>query len=146
MRIRYAKASDVDTIYEIGKSDFRTEGWFTKDIIRKTIKDNPRLCWSLEYKGSVIGSRLFCEYEGRDAWGWLIIIKSGMRHHHLGSTLFDYCCKQLKERGFKRIITDVSTKNKASMGWHKKMGYRKLGVVKDWYGRGKSAIILERRI
>jgi len=141
MHVRLARLSDVSSIYRIGRNDFTDENWFTKGVLEWTIKSNPGLCWVLEEDRKILGARLVCECYGKSVWGWLMLINKDKRHEHLGTFLFDETCKLLKKKGFGRIVTDVYTKNTASVNWHRKMGYRKLGLVKDWFDNGKDAMI-----
>lgn len=145
MRIRKAKLSDINEIFKIGDKDFRREKWFNKKLLKMLIELNPNLCWVLEDKGEIIGARMFLENCGeRSVWGWLIEIKKGFRHHHLGTMLFEKVCKDLKKKGYKRILTDVDVKNKESIKWHKSMGYYSLGRVKRWYDDDSDAIIFRK--
>jgi len=141
MRIRYAKLSDMDIVYNLSKDDFKKENWFDKETLKWIIKFNPKSCWVLEDKGKIIGARFTCDAWGRTAWGWLIIIKTDLRRRRLGTFLFNKCSTVLKKRGIERIMTDVYSKDKPSIQWHKAMGYRELGRVKDWFNKGKDAII-----
>lgn len=141
MRIRQARMSDVDSIYKLGRNEFKDEGWFTKKSLGWDLKSNTGICWVLEDRKEIIGARMFSEAGGGTAWGWLILIRSNLRNNRLGMFLFDECCKRLKGKGFNRIVTDVSKRNVSSIKWHKKAGYERLGTVKDWFYKGHDAII-----
>ena len=141
MKVRRVRHADVNAIYGMGRGDFLEEEWFTRPELRWIISSNPRSCWVLEDGGKLIGARLTCEAWGTTAWGWLVVIRREMRRNHLGTFLFDETCRLLKKQGMSRIMTDVYIRNKVSVAWHRKMGYRELGVVKDWFDKGKSAII-----
>jgi ribosomal protein S18 acetylase RimI-like enzyme len=146
MKIKHAKLSNVNDIYDLGKNDFKNEKWFTKETLKWNIKANPKLCWILEDKGKIIGARMFCETLGNTVWGWLIVIRKDLRNYGLGKFLFDECCKKLKKMRLRRILTDVNSKNKKSIKWHKKMKYKKLGHVKDWFYKGEDAIIFAKEL
>jgi L-amino acid N-acyltransferase YncA len=147
MRIRRAKSSDIGQIYRLGSKDFKKEEWFTKKIILNLIRFSPGLCWVLEDKGKIIGARLFLENCGKKTvWGWLVIIEKHHRHHHLGTLLFEKTCQELRKLGFRRILTDVEADNKISINWHKKVGYKRIGRVRDWFDEGVDAIIFKKDI
>ncbi len=141
MRIRPAKLSDVGKIYDIARDELSREEWFDRKELVWIIRSNPKSCWVMENEGKVLGARLTCETWATTAWGWLVAIRKDLRHQHLGTFLFDETCRLLKRQGMTRIMTDVYTGNGVSVNWHRKMGYRRLGLVKDWFDNGKDAII-----
>lgn len=146
MRIRRAKSSDINQIYTLGKDEFKKEKWFNRRIIRRLMAFNPDLCWVLEDKGQIIGARIFIESMGSSVWGWLIIIRKDLRHHHLGTMFFERTCAELKKMGYKRILTDVEHDNTASIKWHRKVGYKPIGYAKDWFDDGVDAIIFKKEL
>ncbi len=141
MKIREAKPSDLNAIYNLAKDDLKDEGWFDKKTLRWVLKINPKLSWVLEDSKRVIGARLSLESWGINVWGWLIVIHKNFRRNGLGRYLFEETCKKIKSKGFKRIMTDVSNKNKFSITWHKKMGYKRSCLAKHWFKKNEHAII-----
>lgn len=146
MKIRHAKLSDVNAIYKLGNKEFKEEIWFDKSLIRNLIKNYPQFTWLLEDNEKIIGARFVFESWGETAWGWLLVIKEDLRGKGLGTFLFNETCNKLKKMGYNRLMTDVYVKNKGSIKWHNKVGYKNIGKVKDWFGKNKDAIIFLKQL
>lgn len=87
--------------------------------------------------------RFVFDDSGGRAWGWLIILDPKLRRNGLGSELFFYTAKKLKRMGFRKMYADCSVKNRVSINWHFKVGYRIAGVFRDWYGKGSDAVVFD---
>ena len=146
MKIRQAKVADINSIYRLGNKEFKEEVWFDKRLIKDLIIKYPKFTWLLEDNGKVIGARFVFESWGETAWGWLLVIKDNMRRKGLGTYLFKETCKRLKKMGYSRLMTDVYVKNKSSINWHNKVGYKNVGRVKDWFGKNKDAVIFLKEL
>jgi ribosomal protein S18 acetylase RimI-like enzyme len=144
MRIRKARVSDISRIYEIGKDEFEKTSWgnaVNKNVIRKIILEEPNHCWILEINGKVEGARFIRHEWGKVLWGWLILVSPNYRRHNYGTVLFNRTRKILKKQGYEKLFSEVAMDDIPSIKWHKKIGYKKVGVFKDWLGKGKDAII-----
>lgn len=144
MRIRRAKLSDVDRIYHIGKDEFKKAGWgywFTKKTLRNLISQQPELCWVLEIEDRVEGARFVFDEWNKNLWGWVILVSEPLRGRGYGTLLFEKTRKILKRRHYRKLFSDVAVEDLPSIRWHRKRGYERVGTFKDWFGKGKDAII-----
>lgn len=144
MKVKRAKLSDVDRIYEIGKDELARTSWgkwFNKKTLKHIVLEEPKHCWVLEINGKVEGARLIRHEWGKVLWGWLILISKPYRHKGYGTLFFERTKKILRKEGYEKLFSEVAMDDIVSIKWHRKMGYKKEGVFKDWLGRGKDAII-----
>ena len=97
----------------------------------------------MEDQGKVKGVRfVFDDSDGR-AWGWLLIIHKDLRDKGVGTKLFKYTAKKLKEKGFRKLYAECSAESKTALNWHLKVGYKKIGTFRDWFGKGHHAIVFD---
>ncbi len=143
MKIRLCKKEDLQQIMKLGKDVFCGESWYRKDVLASVLRSNPKMCWVLEIRGKIEGVRFVFDDSGDRAWGWLIIIDPKFRRNGLGSELFFYTAKKLKQMGFRKIYADCSVKNHVSINWHFKVGYRMSGIFRDWYVKGADAVVFD---
>jgi len=144
MKIRKARFSDVNRIYEIGKDEFKKTGWgywFTKDNLRHLISEQAELCWVLEINDRVEGAHFVLEEWDKNVWGWVILISKPFRQKGYGTLLFEETIKMLKKRHYQKMFADVAVGDIPSLKWHKRLGFKRLGIFEDWLGKGKDAII-----
>ena len=63
------------------------------------------------------------------------------RQEGYGTLFFNHTRKILKKEGYEKLFSEVAIDDVASIKWHKKTGYKNLGVFKGWLGKDKNAVI-----
>jgi ribosomal-protein-alanine N-acetyltransferase len=141
-KIRIATRKDIPYIVRLSRQKWsENNAWSKKSVLERVLKDNPRTCWILEIDGKVSGIRLVCDDFERRAWNWLIMIDTKIQRKGFGTLFSRYTNSQLKKLGYRGVISDCSTDNRASIRWHKKAGYKKLCKMPGWYFDNKDAFL-----
>jgi len=143
MRIRICQEKDIPRILKLGKDVFKKQKWYTRKYLTEVLHENPKTCWILEIGGVIEGARFIADDTDGRAWGWLLIMDKHYRREGLGSKFFLYTAKRLKQLGFRKIYGECHATNQVSIEWHLKIGYKLVGVFRDWYGKGNDAVVFD---
>ncbi len=143
MKIRLCKKEDIPEILKLGKDAFKHERWYSKKYLEKVLRENSKICWIMEDSGKLIGARFIYDDSDGRAWGWILAIEPDLRRKGIGSLLFYETAKRLKKQGFRKLYAECSVRNKPSITWHLKLGYKKAGIFRDWYGKGHHAVFFD---
>jgi ribosomal-protein-alanine N-acetyltransferase len=68
------------------------------------------------------------------------------RRRGIGSLLLSAAEKEAASRGGKRMVLETATTNKAAIALWRKHGYRQLGTIEDYYGRGRDAFRMGKEL
>jgi [ribosomal protein S18]-alanine N-acetyltransferase len=68
------------------------------------------------------------------------------RRQGIGSMLLDAAEKEAASRGGKSMVLETATTNKAAIALWRKHGYRQLGTIEDYYGRGRDAFRMGKEL
>lgn len=137
--IRQSKPSDVKKIVQLGK-DALKERWFSPMVLHSVLKWNPKTCWVLELDGWVIGARFVFDDKPR-AWGWGVVIHPNFRRQGYGRMLFEQTNKKLKKMGYRILLSEQNVENRASIEWHKRVGFRQIAAIPKFHDRGEAAAL-----
>lgn len=68
------------------------------------------------------------------------------RRQGIGSLLLSAAEKEAASRGGKRMVLETATTNKAAIALWGKHGYRQVGTIEDYYGRGRDAFRMGKEL
>jgi len=68
------------------------------------------------------------------------------RQRGIGKELLKQLLGELKKRGVKKLLLEVSEKNIPARGLYEKFGFRQVGIRKNYYPDGSDAILMEREL
>lgn len=139
MNLRFGCLEDLDLIYEIEKEIFTFDGW-TYNMIKSELLDENSDFYILEDK-NIIGyycvKTIFDEasletiginkkFQGKNYGSYLM--------QHLVDTYYNY-----------NISLEVRVDNIKGINLYKKFGFKEELIRKDYYGKGKDAIVMWKR-
>jgi ribosomal-protein-alanine N-acetyltransferase len=76
-----------------------------------------------------------------------IAVRKDRRGEGLGTLLMSHILKDLKRDGFNEVRLTVSPENTAAMKIYcDKMGFKKRGMEKDFYGEGEDRLVLVKQL
>lgn len=146
MRIRPLRENEAPRVVELGKdSEYEERGLkdFNTRNLKRIIRNNKRTCWALEIEGKVEGCNIIMNDTCGRGIHWLLLLSGAHRRKGLGTKMFLHCNKKLKKLGFRKLLSDCERRNTASFKWAMKTGHRKIGTCKDYYAKGKDAVLFE---
>jgi L-amino acid N-acyltransferase YncA len=107
------------------------------DEVRRRIADiSTRYPWFVCcLPEGIAGYAYATRHRERAAYQWDVEVSAYVRtdHHHrgIGSGLYSVLFKVLKGLGYYNAFAGISLPNAASVAFHEKMGFQKIGVFKD---------------
>lgn len=142
--IRFKKNEDALCIFEIEREVFKEKAW-SMDMIRSELKHVFSLGFLLLKDYQHIGYLLARNYSD-EAEILRIAIKPSYQRRGLGKLLWIYFLKEAQLKGIKKVYLEVSDKNLQAQNFYKKIGFKEIGVRKNYYGVGENAIMLEFKV
>ncbi|CQR26071.1 sortase [Streptococcus varani] len=106
-----------------------------------------------EKDGKILGYAYAHAYYERAAYNWTvelsIYVDGKLRQSGIGSMLYDALEKELAKRNFINFMACISLPNEASVHFHQKRGYEKVGHFKKVgykFGQWRDILWMEKRI
>jgi len=135
IKIRPARIRDIQKLYNMAKEDLGKYNWFNKRSLAKNIREEPGLCFVVEYGKSFAGAFSFRQEWKPVVWAWLGFIRKELRQKGIGSMFENTLSKKLKKMGYKIIYTEVDEDNIIALNWCRKNNYRRVCRFPDWFGK-----------
>lgn len=95
-----------------------------------------------ELIGFVVGMQVDCE-RGRIL---SMAVSKSHRRQGIGSALMKEILKRFKKANLKFACLEVRVSNKAAQLFYEKLGFRKIGIIENYYEDGENAYLMEREI
>jgi len=135
--IRKAQISDLEEILKIENENFETP-WSLESLLNE-LSANYSTCYIYEENFKVIGyivlHIILNEIEIAN-----ISVDKNSQGKKVGFKLLDFVLN--KYRGF-IFFLEVRVDNFRAIKLYKKFGFKKIGLRKDYYGKGKDAILMK---
>ena len=142
LEIREAEQSDLDEIYRIEIECFAEESFTYPQL--KYYLDSPNFITLIasvngEKAGFIVGS---IEDAGGERVGhiYTLDVKCKFRRVGVGSALLQALESFFIKRGAVRSCLEARSDNIAAKNLYIKLGYRPMGIIRDYYGPGLDAI------
>lgn len=134
-------AHDINAIYNEFIVDshvsFDTEPWTDQkriDWLEKTLRDGYPVLVATDGAG-VIGASWCGPWRGKDAYRFsvesTIVLIPGSEGSGLGTTLYRALLQEVAARSFHRAYAIIALPNDPSVGLHRKLGFREIGVLDE---------------
>ena len=145
MKIKKIYKRDLNSLYELGKEEFKQEFWFTKDFLEESLNRKGIFLGAFE-KTKLIGAILIdISIDRPKAWIFFFIVKIGYRGQGIGHKLLENVEKKLPKEYYK-LFVDFEKTDRLAIRFYKNHGFKKAGKVKDWFGNGTCGLIYSKTI
>ena len=146
MSVRLADERDMGALLRIEEDCFGAER-FSPDTIRAFLQRDDTFVLIAEEGGLAVGSAMCIvsrfERQGRIA---SIAIMKQHRKRGIGSKLLEECESMLLKNDLTRLSLEVETINEPAIALYSTRGYEVKGLLRDFYGFGRHAFYMEKRI
>jgi ribosomal protein S18 acetylase RimI-like enzyme len=88
-----------------------------------------------QHKGGVVSGRIYS-----------LAVEAGQRGKGVGGKLLEAMVGGLAERGVRRVYLEVEEANGGAVRLYERSGFRRIGVLPDYYGEGKAGVHMMREI
>jgi ribosomal-protein-alanine acetyltransferase len=131
-----ASLQNLDRLYEIEKECFEREA-FTKQQIANLLTDYNSLGLVAKVDGKIVGFVIGMVYiERRSLTGHILTIDVSPTYHRKGiaQNLLQEIEKIFKGKGVRACQLEVREDNIAALSLYRKLGYKKVARLKNYYG------------
>ncbi len=141
--IRLATEEDVDNIVAL-EAECMPHPW-VRDDIRSLITDDKKYAIVAEEDGLIAGY-VGVSFVLDEAEIGNICVSSSYRRRGLAAKLLTALENELKSKGVSVIFLEVENTNKGAIALYEKQGFLKYNERKDYYGKGKDALLYRKEI
>jgi ribosomal-protein-alanine N-acetyltransferase len=144
-QLRSYRASDFETLYRIDQVCFPEGIAYGRFEMKVYLRAEGSYCLLAETGGSVAGF-ILAELAPDEGHIITLDVLEEYRRQGIGSMLLDAAEKEAASRGGKSMVLETATTNKAAIALWRKHGYRQLGTIEDYYGRGRDAFRMGKEL
>ncbi len=143
MWIRRASIEDLDSIVEIERLCFPEEVLFTRGLLAFLLRNAVTLvaCEDDTIVGFVIGY-----LSGRTGVVYTLDVQPAHRRKGVGRALLNAIERYLVTLGARQLRLEAATSNKEALSLYRKAGYVEGELLENYYGHGKDALRLWKKI
>ncbi|KHO47757.1 MAG: N-Terminal Acetyltransferase [archaeon GW2011_AR5] len=143
MRIVRTAKAHVNDIVRIGKSHWFYEEWITKKYIENTL-NNRGFHFTAFVDGKIAGSIMVVEEDIPKFWIFYFIVDKNYRRTGIGTALLKRVTEKMKKDEF--LFVDLAYTDRTGMNFYKNNNFKVMGKVNNWFEKGKSAVIMAKKI
>jgi ribosomal-protein-alanine N-acetyltransferase len=144
-QLRSYRASDFETLYRIDRVCFPEGIAYGRFEMKVYLRAEGSYCLLAESGGNVAGF-ILAELAPDEGHIITLDVLEEYRRREIGSLLLSTAEKEAASRGGKRMVLETATTNKAAIALWRKHGYRQLGTIEDYYGRGRDAFRMGKEL
>jgi len=143
LRIREAGPRDIRRMSELEETCF--EEAYPKEFLAHFVMDEDFISLVAEVGGVVIGMAV-AEVEQRPfkkvGHIWTVEVLPPYRRMGVATRLMEELEARLRARGARECYLEVRTDNEPALRLYEKLGYVRIGTIRDYYGPGKHAFLM----
>ena len=144
-QLRTYLPSDFETLYRIDQICFPKGISYGRFEMKVYIRAKGSFCLLAETGGNVAGFVL-AELAPDEGHIVTLDVLEEYRRQGIASQLLAAVENEASLRGGQRLVLETATTNDAAIALWKKRGYRRLGLIKDYYGRGLDAFRMAKEL
>ena len=136
LKIESASIGHLDRLYQIERECFDKEA-FTRQQIAYLLKDYNSINLIARINSEIAGFIIGAAYYERNAQLGHILtvdVTPAYRQKGVAQKLLQEIEKIFKEKGFRASYLEVREDNIAALGLYRKLGYKKIAKLKNYYG------------
>ena len=144
---RTVRLEDVPALTDLDRRCFPPDIAYSSEYFQELV-ESPDVQGILEEGtgGELIGFILWTD--AREGIGHLVTVDVDPAHQgrEIGTGLMDEMHARCKGSGVRAVVLEVSVANDGAIAFYRRQGYVHLTDLKDYYGTGKDALLLMKRI
>jgi len=143
LRIREARLSDIDSIYDIERRSFKDP--YPKPLLLSLMILHPDTFLVAEESGEVVGYVVGALMR-RGGHVLSLAVHPLHRRKGVGSGLMKALEEVLKSRGAKRVELEVREDNVEARAFYEKLGYKPVRRLRRYYSDGSNAVAYRKEV
>lgn len=146
MRIRKAELRDLPRMASLEEECFGPER-FSRNVLQAFIVRDDAFALLAVEGGEVVGTALcLCPRGRREGRVASVSVSGTQRRKGIGSALLGEAEAQLRRRGARVFELEVEMFNRPAIGLYLKHGYAVAGIIREYYGPGRHAYVMEKTL
>ena len=139
MKIRRVRTEDVNELMRLEEGSIE-HPWTSEDLM-KLATDQNKAGFAAEEDGKIIGYIGLSFILDEAEIGNLVVDKD-FRRQGIGGSLIEEVKEFLKDQGIAKVFLEVAEDNESAKALYLKSGFRSFNIRKDYYGRGRNALLM----
>jgi ribosomal-protein-alanine N-acetyltransferase len=142
MRIRRAEARDLPSILAIEEASFSRDLVFPAETVSFLLDEATTLVAEDGDRAGFVGGFV------RGGWGKVVTrdVLPERRGKGVGRRLMEALEKEFRSSGASFTLLEVAAENRGAVALYAKIGYAKVAVLEGYYGTGKDAFLMMKRL
>jgi len=136
---------DLATIMELESQGDAEDLPWTEQSIRDSFENNSAKSFILRKKDLPLGYLTYLDLKGQYEIERIVVFKNA-RLQGVGEHLLGHLIELANKNNINEILLEVNNKNYPAIRLYKKFGWEQTGERKNYYGNGKNAILMTRKI
>lgn len=146
VRVRAADEWDMEGLLEIEQECFGAEKFTAETVRAFVIRDDAFVLLAIDGEEIVGSAMCMISDLGREGKIASIAVLKKCRGGGVGSALLDECEKVFQSHGLTKYTLEVDVMNKPAISLYASRGYEVKSSIQDFYGVGRPAYIMEKKI
>ena len=139
MKIRRVRTEDVNELMRLEEGSIE-HPWTSEDLM-KLATDQNKAGFVAEEDGKIIGYIGLSFILDEAEIGKLVVDKD-FRRQGIGGSLIEEVKDFLKDQGIAKVFLEVAEDNESAKALYLKSGFNSFNIRKDYYGRGRNALLM----
>lgn len=141
------RKSDIDAVMEVERRCFDspwTPGQFRHEL--KVPFSRTIILWDKDSEPVRLAAYVCRWLVGDEASILNLAVAEDYRGHGLGRRLVGLVIEEASQRSARLVTLEVRENNAAARGLYQTLGFRQVGMRRDYYGKGDNAIIMTKML
>lgn len=144
-RIRRAGPDDLNTLVRVDQACFPKDIAYGKAEFAYYLGHAGTATHVAEADGKVLGfSVIACDPGGDSGTLITLDVLPGHRRGGVGSVLLSTAERWLASNGIVTLRLQVDVMNHAAIAFYARFGFRKIGLLRNYYGQGRNAYLMQK--
>ncbi len=137
--IRDAHRGDIQRLFDIDQLCFPSHIAYSIVEMRSFLRHPMSIAKVAESGATIVGFAVGQLSDGLQARIITLDVIPEARRKRIGSSLMDALHGEFRDRGVQTVVLEVATDNEAALRLYFLFGYRRGGLLPDYYGQGSDA-------
>jgi len=144
IKLREFNLSDLEVVRKIAKTSF-SYSW-PEIYFEKLYTEYPRNFFIAETDKKLVGYILGHSRANKSGLIKTLVVDPNYRQQGIGKELMNFTIQRLEREGVKEIFLHTRRKNRVAVSLYKKLEFRIIKTVKDYYRNGDEAYLMKKSL
>ena len=142
--LRSVRPEDFEAMYRLDQVCFEPGVAYSRDELRRFLSITSAEGVAAESDGTIAGFAIGYLSRAKVAHVVTLDVDPSRRREGLGRSLLEELLERFARHGARRVRLEVSTENRGAIAFYEKLGFSRLGTIRDYYSPGADAFEMEK--